>query len=508
MLPERFSKWSLWLVALAAFVLYLPALGYDFVYDSVPQVMIDDFIHQPRHFLDCLTLRVLGMDVLDFNRPTNLMSLIVDAQLWGKNPAGFRLTNLLLHAAVAGLLFRWLRLITGNAGASLLAALAFAVHPLHCETVVEVSYREDLLATVFLLAGLNAAVAFRPGERTWGPGLLATVCFFLSADSKETGIAGPVALAAYSIFLRWTPASGRRAWMALIGAAGLSVGAFYLLRFTLEPKDSAVFNQLPSAIAPLGIDWLQTQTRIWVAEGWRVFWPAPLCADYGPYNLRNIEGTWALLGVLLLGTGAGVLAILNRRAALGCVIFGAALLPVSNLVPIYRPMADRYLYMPMTGLALLLALALAECRTRGARMAGWGAAAAAIALLAAVTLHQQTFWRDAQTLWEEAARVNPYSLNAWIGCGDAKFERGQFREALAFYEKANTLARGNSAQVWGAVALASDALGEHQKASEALARATKLDSRYARPETLVRSLAWTQPQAQRFALIALRTQSR
>jgi hypothetical protein len=78
------SKTWMLLVALAAIALYLPTLGYDFVYDSLTQIQIDDFIHQPRHFADVLSLRVLGMNVLDFNRPVNLFTLMVDSLLWGK----------------------------------------------------------------------------------------------------------------------------------------------------------------------------------------------------------------------------------------------------------------------------------------------------------------------------------------------------------------------------------------------------------------------------------------
>ena len=72
------------LTALAAFALYLPAIGFGFAYDSHPIVLNDTFIHQPRHFLDLITLRVLHMDVMDFNRRMNLFSLMIDSLLWGK----------------------------------------------------------------------------------------------------------------------------------------------------------------------------------------------------------------------------------------------------------------------------------------------------------------------------------------------------------------------------------------------------------------------------------------
>jgi protein O-mannosyl-transferase len=503
----RFHRWLLLGVALAAFALYLPALGYDFVYDSVVQVGMDDFIHQPRHLLDCFSLRVLGMDVIDFNRPLNLVSLIFDAQLWGKNPAGFRLTHLFLHAAVAGLLFRWLKTITGSAGASALAALIFALHPLHTETVVEIGYREDLLVAFFLLAGLNAAAAFQPGRpgRVWGPGGLTFACLLFAAASKENGIAGPVTLAAYWWFLRREPGSRKGPWLALIGATTVAVGAFYVLRFTLEPKNSIIFINPAPPMTHSGIDWLLTQSRIWTAELFRVVWPAGLCADYGPYNLRDIDSVWALSLVFTLVVAGGVWAFLDRRAALGCILVAASMAPVSNLMPIYCPMADRYLYLPMTGLALLLGLALAKPGPW--RPAAWVGTGLVAVLLAAVTLHGEPRWRDAKTLWGDVARVNPYSINSWVGRGDVAFEYGRYAESIAFYRKANEIAQGGSAMACGGIASALERLGEYQKASEALRLATKLDSRFARPDTLARALVYPDYEARRLSLVNRRVQT-
>ena len=501
----RFSP-QFWvvLVALAAVALYLPTLGYDFSYDSVVQVQNDDFIHQPRHFADVLSLRVLGMDVLDSNRPMNLFTLLVDSLLWGKNPAGFRLTNLLLHGAAAALLFRWLRLMTHQLWPALWAALFFAVHPLQCEAVVEVSNREDLLATLFLLAGLNAAFAFQPGAKgkTWGPALLALASFFLAAASKETGIAGPVVLAAFwGLFRRDKP---RRGWLLLVTATTLAVGTFYVLRFALEPKPSLIFSEPARAIAPVGLDWLFVQTRIWSAEFLRIVRPVHLCADYGPYNLRHIPPTGALIGLLTLGVLMAVFSMQNRKIALASALFWAALLPVSNLVPIYCPMADRYLYLPLAGAALLLALGLAALRPGGMRAFGTLGVLAAVVALAAATLRQQSVWKDPASLWQATAGENPGSFNAWLGQGYACMERGEPGAALPYFQHASALTQGKAAEPIAALALALDALHQSRQAAEALAVATKLDSRYARPDTLVRALVFPAYEAQRLSLIPLR----
>ena len=70
---------------------YLPSLWGEFVYDDVAQIVIDDYIHQPSHLAEVLTFRVHGHDVLDFNRPFMLLSLMVDSLLWGRIPIGLPL---------------------------------------------------------------------------------------------------------------------------------------------------------------------------------------------------------------------------------------------------------------------------------------------------------------------------------------------------------------------------------------------------------------------------------
>ena len=93
------------LLFLTVVVLYLPTLRGGFVYDSIAQVLYSDYIHTPAHWADVLTLRVVGEDELDRNRPLLLASLMADAAVWGRNPFGYRLTSVLLHALNATLLF-------------------------------------------------------------------------------------------------------------------------------------------------------------------------------------------------------------------------------------------------------------------------------------------------------------------------------------------------------------------------------------------------------------------
>ena len=265
-----------------------------------------------------------------------------------------------------------------------------------------------------------------------------------------------------------------------------------------------VFTSLPKPIAESGIDWLLVQTRIWSAEFLRLLWPTHLCADYGPFNLQPIDQLWALLGIFTFGILQAIGSLWSRKIALSTLLFWAALAPVSNLVPIYRPMADRYLYLPMVGMALLLAAALAGITWRPARAAAGIGGLVAVGLLAVATLRQERTWQDGGTLWAAVAQENPPSLNAWLGCGDAALDKEDPAQAVLFYQHVNALTQDHSAVAFAGIALAEAERGRQAEAAEALARATKLDSRYAKPETLVRAVALPAYQAQTLTLIGLR----
>jgi hypothetical protein len=91
--------------------LYAPTLRGEFVYDSIAQVLYSDYIHTPANWDDVLTLRVVGRDELDRNRPMHLASLMLDAAIWKKEPFGYRLTSVLLHALNAALLFLFIAVV-------------------------------------------------------------------------------------------------------------------------------------------------------------------------------------------------------------------------------------------------------------------------------------------------------------------------------------------------------------------------------------------------------------
>jgi hypothetical protein len=484
------------LLFLVAAGLYARTLGFDFVWDARAQILIDRFIHDPRHWWDVLSLRVLGMDVLDFNRPVHLASLMVDAAIWGERPFGYHLTCVLLHGAVAALIGVVARPHAGTAAAAL-GGLLFAVHPMQVEAVAEVSYREDLLVALFALGALAAAARWDPARpRGWGAAVVA--CCFAAVASKESGVAAPVGVAAYlALFRRYSGRAG-----VLLAAAGAAAAAvFVVLRFGMELETSKIFTERPGR---LGGSWAGTfswQPRIWAYQIWQIAWPFGLCADYGTWTLRGVStgAAWATLA------GAGALAAWagwrDRLALLGLILGGVAWLAVSNLLPMYRPMADRFLYLPLAGGALVVAGVL-----RGVAWRDWRMGAGVIGALfwGVLAVRQQEVWRSSLTLWESVRAANPKSFDAHNNLAFALIDAGRFEEAVRSAARAADLTGGKEPDPFSAAAIAFERMGREREADAALREAIRLDARYGRPEELVAALRSERHFAEVLARVAAR----
>jgi hypothetical protein len=499
------NPWTLgWLLAAVVFALYWPSLGSDFVWDGRAVILTNSYVHGLRHLPDVLTLRVMHQDVIDNNRPVFLLTVMLEWALWGANPFGYHLTNLLLHALATVLLFAWLRKLLngGPPWVPFFAALIFAVHPVNCEAVAEVSYRKDLIATAGLLAALNFAAIFQPvfTRRNFLLGAACVACLLVAVGTKENGVAGPFALGAYwLLFRRGEP---RRGWIALVGVSLLAVTAFMIARFTLPPWPSVIFTQKPLRLGGSVASTLLIQPRIWAFYFRQIVWPLDLCGEYNAYSIRNFNLGLSLAALIAVLGGQIYIASKSRVACLGVALFWLSLLPVSNFIPIYRPMADRFLYMPMCGVALMLA-ALGGMPWLHARLMA-AAACTAACVLAAVTFRQENVWRNSFTLWTDAAAKNPVSFTAANNLAETLLNRGDFAGAVDSADKAVRLTGAREANPFATAAVALDHLGKTANADAAYRKAAELDARYREPEKLVEALILTPEEAQQLEVIARR----
>ncbi len=415
---------------------YAPGLFHEFVYDDHGALVENRFWTEPDAWRRVLTFQTFrDPRVLDGQRPTLLLSVLLDRALGARAAWQFRITNLALHAVCALLLYRWLVGVLRRAGdpaaraRAFFAGLVFAAHPLASEAVQVPSYREDLLALGWMLAALALAPVRRAAVRA----PLQVLCALLALGAKESAVALPVLLALAGWCFPSERPAPRRQWTEL--AIGIALAAaWFAFAFAVRPAQA------------LGAQWnglaLRPPENLWTAPSLFVRYlkllvaPWPLCAD------RVIEAvstptSFAFLLPLALAVALAALGLLARpRAplvALGIGWLFIAFAPVSNLIPLFNPFADRYAYAMVAGFAVL-----AAALPPADRVVRRGLIALVIAYVLLLQLRLPD-WRNDEHLWSATLRVEPRSARAHTGLGLAALARGDAAAAAGFFARADAL---------------------------------------------------------------------
>lgn len=411
--------------------------------------------------------------------PLLWISYMADAEMYGLDPWGYHLTNLLLHTANVLLLGWVLFRLTGARWRSLAVATLWAVHPLRVESVVWITERKDVLSGLFFFLALLAYV--RHVERPSGGRLgLVFAALLLGLLSKASVIVLPALLLLLDYWplrragLPWAPGEGK-AWGRLVAEKAslfLLAGIFLVINLHTHRGghgagvDYSVVHRL--ALMP-GDVW--TYLRLMV-------WPAGLCIYY-PEN--DAVRLWTALGALAgLVAVTGVLVWQGRRRPhllTGWLWFGIALLPIVRGIRLGNAAyADRFTYLPSIGLLMALVWGAAEfaqaAERRGARRA-LGVLAVALVLALAVRARQQTaVWRNSQTLFRHAVAVTKDNAVMHYNLANVLVLEGQPAEAGRHYRETMRIlpdyapAQNNLAWV-----LASNPQATPAEAQEALALA-------------------------------------
>lgn len=180
----------IFLITTVSLVVYANTLKNGFLLDDDNFIIRSDYIKDWKNSFTIFTPQYRNVPArhVDLNRPVMTWSLIWDYALWGLNPFGYHLTNLLLHSLNVILLYFLGLLILQRQSIALLGAIIFAVHPIHTEAVNGINFREDLLVTVFYLL---ATITFIKGDRSKEPlinKMLSLTFFAAGLLSKETAI--------------------------------------------------------------------------------------------------------------------------------------------------------------------------------------------------------------------------------------------------------------------------------------------------------------------------------
>jgi tetratricopeptide (TPR) repeat protein len=456
-------RWAVAVVlAVVTLAVYAPVRGHGFVdYDDGEYVFANPHV-QAGLSAESVAWAFTTMAVTNWH-PLTWLSHMLDVQLFGLDPAGHHLVNVVLHAANAGLLLFVLNSLTGRLWPSALVAALFALHPLNVETVAWVAERKNVLCTFFTILALAAYGRY---ARRPGPGRYALVAagMVLALLAKPMAVTLPLML----LLLDFWPLGRLRRATAL--------------RLCVEKLPLVVLAALSSAVTlqahvqagtVITVEHISAGARLanavvsYLAYIGKLAWPARLGVFYPHRELTVPIAQVAAAALVLLGVTAAVVRAASRAPylAVGWLWYVVTLLPVIGIVQVgTQSMADRYAYVPAIGLFIAVAWAADSLAARRPAPRAWAAAAGVVlCALAARTVRQVPVWQDSLSLFSATVAAVP---DSWVGhynLGNAYAAMDRQAEAEAEYRETVRL-RPRFARAHNNLGNALDAQGRHEEA--------------------------------------------
>ncbi len=452
----------------AVWVVYGQALRFDFI-------NLDDgaYVYENPNILAGLNFKGVQWAFTHIHsgnwHPLTTLTHMLDCQLFGKNPAGHHLGNVVLHSINAVLLLLVLRLLTGALWPSTLVAALFALHPLRVESVAWVSERKDVLSGLFFMLTVGAYGQYvRRAHGTNPPGTvqplarwrflssgtywLALFCFALGLLSKPMLVTLPCVLLLldYWPLARWNFPGRQASTVAVEAGPG---GADF--RWLLVEKIPFLMLSLVSCWATVIAQRQAIESALQLAVPWRIsntvvayatyvgqmFYPANLAIFY-PHPENHLSGGIIVLSLAVLLAISATAWRWRQRSPfflMGWLWYLGMLVPVIGLIQVGgQAHADRYTYLPQIGLYLALAWGLRQLSApwRNRRVLLGVATAVVLAGSTYAAYCQTRYWRDSIALWTHAVASTSKNDMAHNNLGSALFVAGQTEAAVEQHEQA------------------------------------------------------------------------
>jgi tetratricopeptide (TPR) repeat protein len=468
---------------------YGPALSAGFIWDDDDYVTENPLLHTPDGFERIW----LSMDAPSQYFPLVYSAFRIEYGLWGLDPFGFHLINVLFHAANALLL--WLLLRRLDISGAWFAAAVFALHPVQVESVAWITERKNVMSLFFSLASLLAWLRFieprgGSGRRFYAVSL---IFYALALSSKVTACTLPAAQLLL-LWLRGYPIDRRRiAHVMPFFALGVALGV--IITFWERHHIGTVGDRFSTSFIE---SFLIATRATWFYLG-KLLWPTQLTFSYPKFEIdpsNPLQYSWAIAGAALLWILWRWRSAVGRAPLAAAIFFVASLSPVLGFIPLftfwYTYVADHYQYMASIGPIVLLsagATQLLRDRTALGTRSLACAAALVLVLLAILTWEQSRIYESEETLWRDTIAKNPTSWMAQTNLGRYLLREERFEEAADAYGRVFAIRpNAHRAHIGRAGALLK--LGREREAEEHFEAALQLrPSLYGAHQALAR-LSW------------------
>ena len=432
------------LISLAAFAIFANTLGGNFVYDDNRQIALNPLIQNPQLYGKALTSDVWAFKgdgtiaASNYWRPTFTAWCIINFRLFGLDPFGWHLLNVLLNVSVCLLAFVMLRQFEFSSQLAFCISLIFAVHPVHTESVAWVSGSPDLLLSAALLGSFIFADCCRL-NRLPIIFFISLLLYVVALGAKETAIMFvPVY---YLIFARQQTGDivKDRRLIKVTFIFAVIAAIYFLTRIKIlgsvtHPVEDSV--GLASA--------LQTIPSVAAFYLRQIVFPYELGENYWLRPVETIGLYNFFLPAIVCIFSIATLWFMARRSQVGKIglaILVLPMLPVLNIsaFPSDQIVHDRYLYLPLIGF-LMIVVPLADDLVNRispdkAKFISASAMAVICVLLAIQTVSYNRVWRSNLSLWTHNVDLDPASRSSLTNYAAELSAQGRYQEAVAMYDR-------------------------------------------------------------------------
>lgn len=411
-------------VMLLAALVYLPTLGFGFVYDDHWTLLANGFLRCPEDLGLLLDSRAHAAHVPDAFRPTTVAFDMLTYQLFGAHAHWHHATSIALHVLVTAMLWRWLGARGMPTVTVAIVTAVFATMAIHAEAVAVVSYREDLLAAALAIAAMIGADRIADGDASARRVIVVVLLQALATGAKTSAAIIPALWLVSRSCGPWARRPGPRPQLRTMIAAlavlavgtAIAMGHQIAIVGAVSPYDEQVGIH-SAAWSKSAV--LASSAQIHVGYVQQMLVPLGLSPEY-----VDRPGSWGDGATLLCAGGlalalAHAIATAGRRSTWTFVAIGVAIawLPTANLVPIPNMRADRFAYLPSIvasigiGTVLVVAGSLLAQRS-GRRSLALAPALAFVVLQGAIAQAMATTYKTDGRVWEMALRRAPDSARA------------------------------------------------------------------------------------------------
>ncbi len=424
--------------------------------------------------------------------PLTWLSLMLDCQLFGPDPGKIHLVNLFLHIANTLLLFAIFKKLTAAVWPNAFVAAAFALHPMHVESVAWIAERKDVLSTLFFMLTLLAYCRYTQKQNK-GRYFLALLTFAFGLMAKPMLVTLPFVLLLldYWPLNRFEPqtvkTSGRKAVPAPNRRLALYRIIIEKVPFFVLAAVSSVITFIAQKVsgAVININALPLQSRVanaivsYMRYIGKMVWPQNLAAFY-PFDVSNFP-LWQIVLCALLLVGISFLVIRFGRKQkylpVGWFWFAGTLVPVIGLVQAGgQALANRYTYISYIGLFIMIAWGLPELLSKWPqRKIALGLSMVIVLTILGICAHQQlSYWNNGTSLFTHAIKVTQDNYFAHYGLGISYKNLGCHQDAIESYKQAIKI-RPDYDEAYNDLGISYFILGRYQDAIEAYKQAIRIN---------------------------------